>query len=297
MPKPDLYIDLKKIHWGAIFSFRSILFTLFGVFIAVVGLKGFLVPNHFLDGGVTGLSILIEGFAQIHMSILLVVLNIPFIIIGFKKISRTFGVSALIAVVLLSVGMYYIEVPVFTTDKVLIAAFGGFFIGLGIGFVIRGGGVIDGLDVIGQYTERNSAFTASEIIMTLNILMILGAAYKFGIEAGMYSILVYFTAMKTTDYVVEGFEQYTALNIISGHAEEIKSIIANDFEKGLVVYKGERGYLPESFHVKADCDIIVTVVTRLEIHRLSEAILRVDPKAFMFVNRLKEVKGGTIERR
>jgi|SRR5690554_2559505 len=297
MPKPDLYVDLKKIHWRAIFSLRSILSTLFGVFIAVVGLKGFLVPNHFLDGGVTGLSILIEGFAQIHMSILLVVLNIPFIIIGFNKISRTFGVKAMLAVLLLSAGMYYIEIPLFTTDKLLIAAFGGFFIGLGIGFVIRGGGVIDGFDVIGQYTERNSAFTASEIIMTLNIFMILAAAYKFGIEAGMYSILVYFTAMKTTDYVVEGFEQYTALNIISSHSEEIKSIIAKDFGKGLVVYKGERGYLPESFDVRADCDIIVTVVTRLEIYRLSEAILRVDPKAFMFVNRLKEVKGGTIERR
>lgn len=174
MPKPDLRIDLKKVHWRSIFSFRSLLSMLFGVFIAVVGLKGFLVPNHFLDGGVTGVSILIDGFANLHISVLLVVFNIPFIIIGFKKISRTFGVKALIAVIILSLGMYFIEIPVFTNDKVLIAAFGGFFIGLGIGFVIRG--VIDGLDVIGQYTERNSAFTASEIILTLNILTILGAA-------------------------------------------------------------------------------------------------------------------------
>ena len=273
------------------------LFTILGVFMAVVGLKGFLVPNNFLDGGVTGLSILILGFANIHMSVLLVVLNIPFIIIGFKKISHTFGISALIAVILLALGMYYIEIPLFTSDKVLIATFGGFITGLGIGFVIRGGGVIDGLDVIGQYTKRKSAFTASEITLTLNILMILGAAYKFGIEAGMYSILVYFTAMKTTDYVVEGFEQYTALNIISSHADEIKSIIANEYRKGLVVYKGERGYLPDSFNVRADCDIVVTIVTRLEIHRLSEAVLQIDPKAFMFVNRLSEVKGGTVDKR
>ncbi len=284
----------QKVKWRTVFSPRSILFSILGVLLAVVGLKGFLVPNNFLDGGVTGISILVMGFANINISILLIVFNIPFIIMGFKKISRTFGIQALISVLMLSAGMYFIEIPVFTTDKLLIAIFGGFFIGMGIGFVIRGGGVIDGLEVIAQYTEKKSAFTSSEIIMALNILIVLGAAYKFGIEAGMYSILVYFTAMKTTNYVVDGFEEYTALNIISGHSEEIKALIAKDFGKGLVIYKGERGYLPASFDMKTDCDIIVTVVTRLEIHRISEAISAIDPKAFMFVNSLKEVKGGTI---
>lgn len=284
----------KKVRWRSIFSIHSLSYTTIGVLFAIAGLQGFLVPNNFLDGGVTGISILITGFAHIHISILLLVINIPFIIMGFRKISPTFGIQTLLAVLLLAGGMYFAEIPTFTNDKVLIAIFGGFFIGLGIGLVIRGGGVIDGLDVIGQYTEKKSAFTASEIIMALNVLMILGAAYKFGIEVGMYSILVYFTAMKTTDYVVEGFQQFTSLSIISGHSEEIKSLIANEFGKGLVVYKGERGYLPESFHIKADCDIVVTVVTRLEIHRLSEAILQIDPKAFLFVNSIREVKGGIV---
>lgn len=284
----------KHVRWRSIFSIHSISYTIIGVLFAVIGLQGFLVPNNFLDGGVTGISILITGFAHIHISILLVAVNIPFIIMGFRKISPTFGIQTLISVLLLAAGMYFVEIPVFTKDKVLIAIFGGFFIGLGIGLVIRGGGVIDGMDVIGQYTEKKSAFTASEIIMVLNVFMILGAAYKFGIEVGMYSILVYFTAMKTTDYVVEGFQQFTSLNIISGRSEEIKSIIANDFKKGLVVYKGERGFLPDSFHIKSDCDIIVTVVTRLEIHRISEAILQIDPKAFLFVSSIKEVKGGRV---
>lgn len=295
MPKPATHLTItKRVQWRSIFSIHSIAFTIFGVLFAVVGLQGFLLPNNFLDGGVTGISILITGFAHIHISILLVAINIPFIIMGFRKISRTFGVQTLIAVLLLAAGMYFIQIPVFTNDKLLIAIFGGFFIGMGIGFVIRGGGVIDGLDVIGQYTEKKSAFTASEIILVLNVLIILGAAYKFGIEAGMYSILVYFTAMKTTDYVVEGFQEYTSLNIISRHSDDVKSLIANEFRKGLVVYKGERGFLPESFDIKADCDIIVTVVTRLEIHRLSEAILQIDPKAFLFVSSIKEVKGGTV---
>lgn len=288
---------LKKVNWKAIFSLRSIAFTVLGVLLAVVGLQGFMVPNNFLDGGVTGISILLLGFVNIHISVLLIILNIPFLILGFRKIGRTFGIQALIAVLLLAAGMYFIQIPVFTTDKVLIAVFGGFFIGLGIGFVIRGGGIIDGLEVIALYTERKSAFTSSEIILALNTLIIIMAAYKFGIEAGMYSILVYFTAMKTTDYVVDGFEEYTALNIISSKSEELKSLVVNDFGKAITVYKGERGYLPESFDVKTDCDVIMTVITRLEIHRIKEAIADIDPNAFLFVHSIKEVKGGIVKRK
>ncbi|TBW27604.1 YitT family protein [Gramella sp. KN1008] len=285
-----------KIEWKTVFSFRSAAFTFIGVLLAVIGLQGFMVPNNFLDGGVTGLSILMSSYAKFHISLWLLIFNIPFLIVGYHKISRTFGVQALIAMLLLSAGMYFIDIPVFTNDKVLIAIFGGFFIGLGIGCVIRGGGVIDGFEVIAQYTERKSAFTAGEIILALNTLMIIFAALRFGIETGMYSILVYFTAMKTSDYVVDGFEEYTALNIISKESEQIKSEIVNNFHKAVTVYKGERGFLPGSYQAKADCDIIMTVVTRLEIHRIKVAVAEIDSEAFIFVNSIKEVKGGIVRR-
>ena len=126
--------------------------------------------------------------------------------------------------------------------------------------------MIDGLEVVALHTEKKSAFTSAEIILTLNIIIILGAAYRFGIETGMYSILVYYTAMKTTNYVVDGFEEYTALNIISGNAAAIRNLIVNDYGKGITVFKGERGYLPGFYDHKVHCDIIVTVLTRLEIH-------------------------------
>ncbi|MGY6742758.1 MAG: YitT family protein [Cecembia sp.] len=287
---------MKKISWKSVFSLRSLTFTVLGVALAIIGLQGFMVPNNFLDGGVTGISILVKGFADIHISILLIVFNIPFLILGFRKISKTFGIQATLAVLLLAVGMYFIQIPVFTSDKVLIAVFGGFFIGLGIGFVIRGGGVIDGLEVIAQYTERKSAFTSGEIILALNTLIIIGAAYKFGLETGMYSILVYFTAMKTTDYVVDGFEEFTALHIISKDSELIKKAIVLDFNKAITIYKGERGYLPGSFDIKSDCDVIMTVVTRLEIHRIREAVSRIDPKAFIYVQSIKEVRGGLVNK-
>ncbi|WP_143960271.1 YitT family protein [Litoribacter populi] len=289
--------DLKKINWKSVFSLKSIAFTLIGVSFAVVGLQGFMVPNNFLDGGITGISILVKGFADVHISILLIVFNLPFLIIGYSKIGQTFSLKALIAVLMLAAGMYFIEIPIFTTDKVLIAVFGGFFIGMGIGFVIRGGGVIDGLEVIGYYTKKKSGFTSGEIILALNTIIILGAAFKFGIETAMYSILVYFTAMKTSDYVVDGFEEYTALTIISKEHEPIKDLIVNNFGKAISVYKGERGYLPENFHLKYECDIIMTIVTRLEIHRIKEAVNEIDAEAFFYIQSIKEVKGGLIKRK
>lgn len=287
----------ETIKWKSIFSLKSISYTILGVLFAVVGLQGFMVPNNFLDGGVTGISILVKGFSNIHISILLVFFNIPFLFLGYRKIGKTFSLQALIAVLLLAAGMYFIEIPAFTTDKVLIAVFGGFFIGLGIGFVIRGGGVIDGLEVIGYYTQKKSSLTSGEIILAMNCLIIIGAAFKFGIETGMYSILVYYTAMKTSDYVVNGFEEYTALTIISAQHQSVKKLIVQDFGKAITVYKGERGHLPGMSTTANDVDVIMTVVTRLEIHRLKEAIGEIDPKAFLYVQSIKEVKGGLIKRK
>ena len=287
----------KSVKWKSIFALRSIMYTLLGVFLAIIGLQGFMIPNNFLDGGVTGISILVTGFADIHISILLIVINLPFVFIGYKKIGRAFGIQALIAILLLAAGMYFIQIPPFTSDNVLIAVFGGFFIGLGIGFVIRGGGVIDGLEVIAYYTQKKSAFSSGEIIMFLNSLIIMGAAFKFGLETAMYSILVYFTAMKTSDYVVDGFEEYTALTIISAKDQKVKSLIVNEFGKAISVYKGERGYLPGKYHIKADVDIIMTVVTRLEIHRIKESVNEIDPKAFFYVQSIKEVKGGLVKKK
>ena len=283
---------MKDINWKHIFSLSAILYTVVGVFFAVIALKGFMMPNHFLDGGVTGLSILAHEATHYNISIFLILFNLPFVFIGYKKMGLTFAIQSLIAILLLAVFMNVIEVPTVTNDKLLIAVFGGLTIGLGIGFVIRGGGVIDGFEIIAHYTQKNSAFSSGEIVLFGNSLIFIGAAYFFGIEAAMYSTLTYFTAIKTADYVVDGFEEYTALTIISKEHEKVKSIIVNDYGKAISVYKGERGYLPGAFDVKEDCDIIMTIVTRLEIHYLQEAISQTDPKAFFFIQRIKEVKGG-----
>ncbi len=283
------------IDWKSIFSLQSIVYTVLGLFIAVVALKGFMIPNSFLDGGVTAISILVNRVFKIHMSVLLIVFNLPFLIIGYKKLGKTFSIQSLLAILIMAALMYFVEIPTVTEDKVLIAVFGGFLMGLGIGLVIRGGAVIDGLEIIAHYTTKRVAFTTSEIIMLFNSLVILIAAVNFGLETGMYSILVYYTAMKTSDYVVDGFEEFTALSIISKEFSSVKSMIVNDFGKAITVYKGERGYLPGTFGIKYDCDIIMTIVTRLEIHRIKQEVSKIDPNAFFYVQSIKEVKGGIIK--
>ena len=168
--------------------------------LAVIALKGFMIPNHFLDGGVTGISILAHEIFHVNISWVMIVLNIPFIYIGYKKIGKTFAVQSTVAITLLAVLMYFVHFDdAITNDKILIAIFGGFLIGLGIGFVIKSGGVIDGLEVIADYTNKKYGFTTSEIILAINTLIFLTAAFSFGPEAAMYSILTYFTATKTAD--------------------------------------------------------------------------------------------------
>lgn len=281
-----------QIDWKSIFSLQSIIYTVLGLTIAVIALKGFMLPNNFLDGGVTAVSILVNKVFEIHISVLLIVFNLPFLILGYKKIGKTFTIQSLIAILIMSGLLYLVNIPTVTQDKVLIAVFGGFLMGLGIGLVIRGGAVIDGLEIIAHYTNRKTGFTTSEIIMLFNSLVILSAAISFGLETGMYSILVYYTAMKTSDYVVDGFEEHTSMSIISREDKLVKALIVKKFGKAITVYKGERGYLPGSFEIKHDCDIVVTVITRLEIHRIKQAVLKIDPYAFFFVQSIKEVKGG-----
>jgi uncharacterized membrane-anchored protein YitT (DUF2179 family) len=255
-----------------------------------------MIPNHFIDGGVTGISILIHEIFHIDVSIPLILINLPFIFIGYHKIGKNFAIHSLLAVILLAILIQFIEIPTITEDMVLIAIFGGLFIGLGIGFVIKGGGVIDGVEVIAEYSNKKLPISTSEIIMLFNTMLFLLAAYSLGIEKAMYSILTYFTALQVSNYVVDGFEEYTSLTVISSKHEEMKAIIVKKHNKAISVYKGERGYLPGSFKVKHDTDIIVTVVTRLEIHKLKNAIFGLDANAFIFIQSIKEVGGGEIKR-
>jgi uncharacterized membrane-anchored protein YitT (DUF2179 family) len=292
----QLILSNNSLSWKKIFSGKSLLFTILGSLCATIAIKGFMLPNHFLDGGVTGISILIHEFFDIEVSIPLVLINLPFIYLGYHKIGKTFAIHGLLAIILLAIFLHSLYIPAITHDKILISIFGGVFIGLAIGLVIRGGGILDGLEVIAEFTNKKYGITTAEIIMSINTLIFLIAAYSFGIEKAMYSILTYFTAMRVSDYVVDGFEEFTSLTVISGHSEKIKSLVVNDFGKAISVFKGERGYLPGSFNVHKECDIVMLIVTRLEIHKIKQAIYETDPTAFIYIQSIKEVDGGQIKK-
>jgi uncharacterized membrane-anchored protein YitT (DUF2179 family) len=166
----------ERVNWQEVFSFKRMVFTLLGAFCATVAIKGFMIPNHFLDGGITGISILMHEIFHVEVSIPLVILNLPLIYLGYVKIGKNFAVNSLLAVLLLAVFLSVVNIPTVTNDKILIAVFGGFFIGLGIGFIIRAGGVIDGLEVIAEFTTKKSGLSSSEIIMAINTLIFLTAA-------------------------------------------------------------------------------------------------------------------------
>ncbi len=284
-----------RIDWKHVWNIKNLLHILFGVGLAVLAIKGFMIPNRFLDGGMTGIAILLHEIFHINISILVIALNLVFIYLGYRNIGKTFAVQTSIAVLLLSAGLFFIDIGPITTDKLLIAIFGGILIGAGIGLVIRGGGVIDGAEVIAVFTRRKVGFSNSEIIMLINCIIFAVAALEFGIETAMYSVITYFTATRATNYVVDGIEEYTAMNIVSSQQEEIKNFLVNDLGKGITVYKGERGYLPGSFDIKTDCEIIVTIVTRLEIKQIQDTLMTIDPKAFVYVQSIKEATGGILK--
>jgi uncharacterized membrane-anchored protein YitT (DUF2179 family) len=199
--------------------------------------------------------------------------------------------------VFLGILLSFLPVPTVTKDHFLVAVFGGVFVGLGIGFVIRSGGVIDGLEVIAEYTNKQFGLSTAEIIMAINTTIFLVIAFFLGLEKAMYSIITFYTALKVSDYVVDGFEKLISLTIISPNDQAIKDLIVNKFNKPITVYKGERGNLPGSYDIKHDCEIIVTVVTRLEVHKVKKAIAKEDPKAFMFIQNIKEVEGGVFNKK
>lgn len=277
-------------------TIKDILFILLGVAAAGFGLKGFLLPNKFLDGGVMGISLLTNFVTGINLSILVILINSPFVIIAYTQISKKFAFRTLIAIMLLALVLAWVEFPIITHDKLLISVFGGFFLGAGIGLSIRGGSVIDGTEVLAIYSSRKTTLTVGDFILILNIIIFSVAAYLLNTETALYAILTYLVASKTVDFVVHGIEEYTSVMIVSEKSEEIKDAIINKLGRGVTVLKGKSGFGKKG-HRSFDIDIIFSVVTRLELQRLKTEITKIDPDAFVVENSVNDIKGGMIKKR
>ena len=274
---------------------RILLISL-GVLLAAFGLKGFLVPNHFIDGGITGISLLTAQLTGVHVSVWLAIFNLPFIYMGLKQINKNFALNTAMAILALALVIYFIDFPVITDDKLLISIFGGFFLGSGIGLAIRGGGVIDGTEILAVYINRRSVLSIGDIILLINVVIFLSAAFILGIETALYSILTYLSASKTVDFIIQGIEEYTGVTIISNKSNAIRGAITENLGRAVTIYKGESGLTDSQFKSK-DIDIIFTVVTRLELSKLKSEVERIDHKAFIVMNPINDTKGGMLKKR
>lgn len=293
---PSLSEEFSTIKANAIHFVRDTIFIIIGISSAGFGLKGFLLPNSFIDGGAMGISLLISETTNIPLSLLIVLVNFPFIIIGYTQIGKQFAIKSILAIIGLALIVHFIPYPLITSDKLLIAVFGGFFLGVGIGMAIRGGAVIDGSEVLAIYLSKKTGLTIGDVILIFNIIIFSFGAYILSIEIALYAILTYVAASKTIDFVIEGIEEYTGITIISDKSEKIRAMIIEKLGRGVTIYSGKGGYRKDGHEAKP-IDILYTVITRLEIANLKKEIDKIDSSAFIIMNSIKDTKGGMIKKR
>ncbi|AWU39059.1 YitT family protein [Blattabacterium punctulatus] len=272
-------------------NLKYILQIFLGINSVAFGLESFLIPNSFIDGGIMGISLLLNMLTPLKLQFLLIFLNFPFIILGYKHIGHDFAIKTLISMFLLSLILITINFPILTKDKMLASIFGGFFIGSGIGLTIRGGGVLDGTEVFAIYVSRKiSYFSVSDIIILINISIFLISSFYLSIESAFYSILSYLVAAKTIDFVIDGIEEYTSVTIITDKSKKIHQMIKK-LGFGVTIYNGKSGYNMKKLN------IIYTIVTRLEINKLKIEIEKIDSKAFIITQNIKNTQGGMVKKR
>lgn len=266
-----------------------------GIFSAAFGFKGFLLTNRFIDGGATGISLLISALTQVPLAILLIIVNAPFVLLGYKLLGKQFSIKAALAISGLALCVATVDFPDVTRDNLLVAVFGGFFLGAGIGLTVRGGAVIDGTEILAIYLSKKLSVTIGDVVMAINIIIFGTAAYLLSVEIALYSMITYLVASKTLDFIIEGIEEYIGVTIVSSHHDEIRNMIMQKMGRGFTVYSGKRGY-GKTGETK-EVDIIYTVITRLEISKLNTEIEKIDPNAFVVMNSIKDTRGGMIKKR
>ena len=291
----DIEPEIRNLKVEFSHAIKETVFIIIGVFSAGFGLKGFLLPNHFIDGGATGISLLLQNITPLSLGILLLIVNIPFLILATRTIGVKFAIKSIIAISFLAILVHYVDYPTITEDKLLIAVFGGFFLGLGIGMSMRGGSVIDGTEVLAIFLSRKLSLTVGDVLLLINIVIFSFGAYILSIETALYAILTYLAAGKTVDYVVDGVEEYVGITIISEKHDELRVMITEKLRRACTIYAGKGGYGKKG--ISFDKDIIYTVLTRLELAKLHTEIDKIDPNAFIIMGVVKDIKGGMIKRK
>lgn len=266
--------------------------VILGVLSAGMGLKGFLFSSNFIDGGVTGVSMLLAKLTTLPLWVWLPVANLPFLIIAYRTLGRAFALRSLLAIAALSAAIVFIPYPDVTPDLLLTSLFGGFFIGAGIGLAVRGGAVLDGTEIAALLISKHNTFLkVGDVILAFNIVLFLVAMKYLGVEPALYSILTYMAAARTLNFVIYGLEEFNAITIVSSNGNDIREKITTEMGRGVTIFKGTGG------HRREDKEILFCVVTNLEINKVKAIAQDVDERAFITIHRLSDVIGGTVVRR
>jgi len=281
---------------GMIFKeIKNYVLILIAILSAGMGIKGYLLSSRFIDGGVTGISMLLNNILGYPLAILMPLINLPFIILGYYQMGSRFAVRSCVAIAGLALCIAFMPYPNVTPDKLLTAVFGGFFLGVGIGLAIRAEAVLDGTEIAALLVSKySSILKVADVILILNVLIFATAAFFLGVESASYSILTYFAASRTIDFLLYGLEEYTGVTIISERSEEVRNAIIEKLERGVTIYSGKGGYGKQGENIR-DNEIIFTVVTRLEVGKLHTVINSIDPQAFIIQHSINDIKGGMIK--
>ena len=284
-----------RLRTSTISSAKDVFLTLCGIFSAAFAIEGFLLPAGFIDGGATGIALLGTILSPLPLWLLLGVVNAPFIYIAYRLLGKDFALRTIGSITVLAFVTATVHFPEVTHDKLLVAIFGGFFLGAGIGLSVRGGSVIDGTEVLAITLSRLLHVTMGDVITMINILIFSVVAMLLSIETAMYSLITYLAASRTMDFVIEGIEEYMGVTIISPKHEEIQRMLTQEMGRGVTVYQGKRGYRKGGGSYEVD--IIYCVITRLELHKVTHEVEKIDPNAFLVMSSVKDTKGGIVKRR
>ncbi|TCK66882.1 uncharacterized membrane-anchored protein YitT (DUF2179 family) [Winogradskyella wandonensis] len=263
-----------------------------GIVLASIGLKAFLLPNGFLDGGVTGIALLVSSQLNIDVSVLLIAFSIPFLVLGYYTVSKRIVIKSIISIIGLALFIHFENFGTITEDKLLISIFGGLFLGAGIGIAIRNGSVLDGSEILGVYLNDKFGFSIGQVILLFNIILFSITAYLISVEVALYSILTYIVTAKVTDLTIEGFEDFIGVTIVSKKYEEIESAIIKDLGVGMTLYKGTRGVGNSGKY--EDFDIIHSIINRIDIKKMHRIVKTIDDDAFIVEFDVNNVKGGVL---
>lgn len=263
-----------------------------GSIIYAAGLEIFLVPNNVIDGGVVGISIMASHLTGLPLGVFLIVVNIPFVYLGYKQIGKTFTLSTLFSILSLSYwSNIFLPIPGLTNDLFLASVFGGVILGIGVGLIVRYGGSLDGSEIVAILMDKRTSFSVGEIVMVINLFILTGAGLVFGWDRAMYSLVTYFIAAKVIDITIEGLDESKAAIIVSDHSEEIADALMARLGRGVTFLKGQGAYSGDEKR------ILYTVITRLEIAKLKTIVEEIDENAFVTINDVYDVLGGTFKKK